>query len=293
MLLPFTTAPVAGPGARPSGRPSGSSPALAQPCASAVTGMAAVLAGHAAFAPAGSALVWALAAGAAVAGASGVLPTLFGEDPAARRRGVALFTVLALAGIAAGFAGGVRPGGLAAAALFAAFAFHAGAGHRAWIGPLLPGAHFAALLLAGVPAETALPGIAWLAAAGPLLFGIALGVIGRGPAWRGDRRPALLALALLLVALALPVGLGWRDDASALAALPFTALLTWRVLPDVLWAASDPRPGPVRAAVTAAGHAVILLDAAIAAGFAGTLAGLMVLALEPAAGLLERTLGPR
>jgi 4-hydroxybenzoate polyprenyltransferase len=63
------------------------------------------------------------------------------------------------------------------------------------------------------------------------------------------------------------------------AMLPFLALLAWRVLPPFWRAYRDPQPNSLRHAIKAGVLSLIILDAAIAAGYAGPLYGIVVLAL--------------
>jgi 4-hydroxybenzoate polyprenyltransferase len=82
--------------------------------------------------------------------------------------------------------------------------------------------------------------------------------------------------------LALP--LVWR----AIWSIPFLALLGWRLLPSLWRAFKLPEAARLRAAVKAGVLSLVVLDAAVAAGFAGWLYGAAVLALLPVAGRLAR-----
>lgn len=196
--------------------------------------------------------------------------------------------VLLAAALAALLAGHAAGGGdvswrIAAVPAVAALLWLAGGGRHVWLGPALAGIGYAALFLTGAGSLDP-----WPAALAFGAYGAAFALIARGEAWRGALRPAYAALGLGLAAVALPVLLGFREGFSGMAALPFALLLAWRMLPDLLWAASDPRPVPVRAALSSGGTAAAALGAAVAAGFAGPMTGLAVLFLLPVGVLLER-----
>jgi len=268
---------------------------LIHPAAVAVA-LAAVLAGHAAVA-AGAAMAgglpWALAAAAALGAMGGVLQAGM-VQPAVPRRGVAaLAGLLLLLGVFAAHRVSAAAAALALVVGAALVALHLGGCRRPWFGPLLTGAAFAGLFLLGAAVEPEALAPAAPAAAAPFCYGAAFGIVGRGPEWRGDQRPALLAIALLLAAILLPLGLGWVGDYAGLSAAPFALVLAWWVLPDFLWGASDPRPLPVQTALTAGRLSAPALAAALAAGFGGMLVGATLLLLVPLAGLLERVLGGR
>jgi len=260
-----------------------------------VAAIAAALAGHAADpSPAApGALAWILGASAAFGAATGAMGAGFGEaePPLSRAVALALAVVLLLAGVAAAVQVSAASGWLAIATATATAGFLAGGRNRAFAGPALAGLALGGLYLMG-----AAPGglmTAWPAAVAFVLYGMAFGVVGRGDSWAGGWWPVYAALGLLLGAVALPVLLGWRDDFGGLAALPFALALALRTLPDLLWAATDPRPVPVQTAQRTATAGVAGLAAALAAGFAGTFTGVVLLALMPLSSALERWFGER
>ncbi|HYG90872.1 MAG TPA: hypothetical protein VD978_31970 [Azospirillum sp.] len=273
------------------GRPSGGWLGLVRPAAVAVA-LAAALAGHAAASAhpseAPEAFIWILTGAAALGAGGGVL-----QAHAPGRGVTTLAAALMLAGVAAAAQSSTTAGVLAVAAGAVLTALHLGGARHAWLGPLLAGLAFAALFLLGAAENPAGLKDATLAAVAPFCYGAAFGIVGRGTARRDDQRPAFLALGLLLVALVLPLLLGWFDDYAGMSALPFALVLAWWVLPDFLWGASDPRPLPVQTALTTGRLSAPALAAALAAGFAGMITGLTLLLLVPLTGLLERVLGGR
>jgi hypothetical protein len=271
-------------------RPAGARLALLHPAAVA-TALASALAGHAAAGPHlpgdASGLVWILAAAALGLG-SGVA-----QSPVLGRATGGLAIALLTGAVAAAAQASAGAGVLAAVAGVLLAALHLGGERSPWLGPLLAGLAFGALFLLGAALEPAALVSAAPAALAPVCYGAAFGMVRHGPVWRGDQRPALLAIGLLVAALLLPLTLGWFDDYAGMSALPFAVVLAWWVLPDFLWGASDPRPLPVQTALTAGRLSSPALAAALAAGFAGTGAGLTLLLLVPLAGLLERAIGGR
>jgi len=117
----------------------------------------------------------------------------------------------------------------------------------------------------------------------PLAYVAAVGALGAGEVHGGRRWIAGTAMVLVLAAmLALPV------TGETFWSLPFLALLGWRLLPPLWRAVIVPDPMRLRAAVKAGVLSLVVLDAAIAAGYAGWLYGIGVLTLLPLAGRLAR-----
>jgi 4-hydroxybenzoate polyprenyltransferase len=274
-----------------SARPAGAWQSLLRP-ATVAAALAAALAGHAAAGahlPAGAGgLAWILMAAAALGAGGGVL-----QAQAPGRAVAGLAGALLLGAVAAAAQVSMAAAAFAALAGALLVALHLGGdGHRL-LGPLLSGLAFGLLFLLGAAGNPAALAAVAPAALAPVCYGAAFGIMRHGPLWCGDQRPALLAIGLLLVALLLPLGLGWFNDYAGMSALPFALVLAWWVLPDFLWGASDPRPLPVQTALTAGHLSAPALAAALAAGFGGLVAGLTLMLLVPLAGLLERVLGER
>src|SRR5262249_4533239 len=128
-------------------------------------------------------------------------------------------------------------------------------------------------------AAPAMVGERWYLALIPIAYIAAITAVSRGEVHGGRRGAGLLALgligAVLLGLLLLTATPGFR----LLALLPFLLLLAWRVLPPFWRGAVEPQPARIRAAVKAGVLSLIALDAAISAGYAGLLYGLVVLAL--------------
>jgi 4-hydroxybenzoate polyprenyltransferase len=128
----------------------------------------------------------------------------------------------------------------------------------------------------------------WYLALIPLIYIAAVTAISQGEVDGGRRSTGILALVLLVVVLGGLSILGLSDDYTFIAALPFWTLFSGRVLPAWVKATQIPSADFIRGAVKAGVLSLILLDATIAAGFAGIANGLLVLSLLPISLLLAR-----
>ena len=196
------------------------------------------------------------------------------------RGGAALFGALLLGGGVAA-AALVGPASAIVAALIAggAVLYDGWAKHHVFLGPLTMGLCRGGNLLLGVSVvPSALPPNLYLLAI-PVAFVGAITSVSQGEVHGGSRRTGLLALGLIAGVLAGLLALGLRPDHRLLPAAPFVALFALQVGPPFVRAARTPDPRRIRAAVQAGVVGLIPLDAALAAGFAGWVYGLVVLAL--------------
>ena len=181
-------------------------------------------------------------------------------------------------------AAGMAPAASLAVALgivAAVLLYDAWAKHQGLAGPLVMGACRGLNLLLGVSAAPAALGWLWPLALVPVVYIAAITAVSRGEVHGGGGRTGWLAVGLIGAVLAAVAGLGLAHGWAGWAALPFAALLAWRVLPPFVAAARLPQPALIGAAIRAGVLSLILLDAALAAAFAGPLHGLVVLALWP------------
>jgi len=86
---------------------------------------------------------------------------------------------------------------------------------------------------------------------------------------------------LIAIVIAAVLGLGLLKNYHIFATLPFVALFAGRVLLPFIKAIREPNPDQIRTAVKAGVLSLIVLDATLAAGFAGWPYGLLVLSLLP------------
>ncbi len=195
---------------------------------------------------------------------------------------------------AAWLGGGLLAGGIvaasqvgAASALLATFIAAAAALYDAWskhhpaFGPLNMGLCRGGNLLLGVSAVPAMLAPSWYLVFIPVAYIAAITAVSRGEVHGGTRRTGYLAVALVAGVIGSLLALGMRGDYRMLHALPFVAFLAAQVVPPFVRAAQTPGPSLIRKAVRAGVVALIPLNAALAAGFAGWLYGLAVLLLLP------------
>ncbi len=151
--------------------------------------------------------------------------------------------------------------------------------HQSLIGPINMGLCRGLNLLLGVSAVTWAVRERWYLALIPIAYIAAITAVSRGEVHGGQRHTGLLALGLLGAVFLALLLLALTPGFQLLALLPFWAFLAWRVLPAFWPAYVQPQPDLIRRAVKAGVLSLIVLDAAIAAGYAGIIYGALVLAL--------------
>lgn len=151
--------------------------------------------------------------------------------------------------------------------------------HNAILSPINMGLCRGGNLLLGVSATPAIVSERWFLALIPIFYIAAVTAISRGEVHGGKSSTGKLALVLLAIALGGVLTLGLLPNYFLFAALPFLALLMARVFPPFIAATANPSADIIRNAVKAGVLSLIILDASMAAGFAGILYGLLVLAL--------------
>ena len=153
--------------------------------------------------------------------------------------------------------------------------------HHPWLGPLNMGICRGGNLLLGISILPALIEQRWVLALIPIAYIAAITAISQGEVHGGKSSTGIVALLLMGVVISSVLALGLLPDYQILAALPFAALLTGRVLPPFVQAARQPSPELIQGAVKAGVLSLIVLDATVAAGFGGWPYGLLVLSLLP------------
>lgn len=168
---------------------------------------------------------------------------------------------------------------IAALVSFAALIYDAWNKHHAVIGPLNMGCCRGGNLLLGMSAVPALVAERWFLALIPIFYIAAITAISQGEVHGGKIRTGKVALLLLAIVLGGLLALGLLPNYVIFASLPFLVLFAARVLPPFIQATYDPSADTIRKAVKTGVLSLILLDATVAAGFAGWLYGLLVLGL--------------
>jgi 4-hydroxybenzoate polyprenyltransferase len=201
-----------------------------------------------------------------------------------------LGALLLASGVTAAAVTGTAPGLVAGAIVLAVLSYDVGAKHHPFIGPINMGLCRALNLLLGIAAAPAVLRHAWPLGLLPLIYIAAVTTASRGEV-HGARRPVLVAANGLIggVILAL-VGLVLIRATTGLTPAHFTPLhsawavalagyLAWRVIPTFGRAARTLAPGDIRAAVRTGVLSLVLLNAVVAASYAGIMESLTVLAI--------------
>jgi 4-hydroxybenzoate polyprenyltransferase len=177
---------------------------------------------------------------------------------------------------------------LAAIVALAALVYDALGKHHPWLGPINMGFCRGGNLLLGVSAVPIMVGEQWFLALIPIAYIAAITAISQGEVHGGKKSIGAIAILLLVVAIGSVLVLGLLPNYQVLLAVPFAALLAARVLPPFVKVAREPQPDLIRLAVKAGVLSLIVLDATMAAGFAGWVYGLLVLLLLPISDLLAQ-----
>jgi 4-hydroxybenzoate polyprenyltransferase len=160
--------------------------------------------------------------------------------------------------------------------------------HRPWFGPANMGLCRGLNLTLGMAAVPGTISGHWPLALLSFVYIAAATAVSRGEVHGGRRGPAGLALISLSGVVGVLAAMALRSGTRAVAAVPLTILLGWRVLLPFWKVYKDPHPGLIRRAVRAGVLSLVLVDAVIATVYAGPLFGAIVLATAVAAGLLAR-----
>jgi len=199
---------------------------------------------------------------------------------ASREGAIWLGSLLLVVGVVAALQVSWLSASLAAVVAFAALFYDAFGKHNPFFGPINMGACRGGNLLLGMSVVPAMVG-QWFLALIPIAYIAAITAISRGEVHGGKATTGILALLLVGAVIGAMLALGLGQNYEVLAALPFIGLFAARVLPAFVKAVREPTPEQIRTAVKAGVLSLIVLDATIAAGFAGLPYGLLVLSLLP------------
>ncbi|MBD2502099.1 UbiA-like protein EboC [Anabaena azotica] len=170
---------------------------------------------------------------------------------------------------------------LAAIVALAAIIYDALGKHHPWLGPINMGCCRGGNLLLGVSAVPTMVAQQWFLALIPIAYIAAITAISQGEVHGGKKTIGAIAIGLIVVVISGLLVLGLLPNYQVLITLPFVGLLAGRVLPPFVKAAGQPQPDLIKSAVKAGVLSLIVLDATMAAGFAGWVYGLLVLLLLP------------
>lgn len=177
---------------------------------------------------------------------------------------------------------------LASTIAVAALLYDSWGKHNAILGPLNMGLCRGMNWLLGASVLPAIVEEHWFLVLLPITYIAAITAISRGEVQGGKGSTGVLAVILIGCVISGILTLGLLPNYSLLEALPFAALLAGRVMPSFIAAARNPSAEQIRFAVRAGILSLIILDAAIAAGFSGWLYGLVILSLLPFSILLAK-----
>lgn len=153
--------------------------------------------------------------------------------------------------------------------------------HNPFLGPLNMGICRGANLLLGVSALPLAIQQHWFLALIPIVYIAAITTISRGEVHGGHRVTGIVALFMLSIVIGGMFALALLPNYTWLNVIPFAFLFTVLVAPTFIRAALNPTADQIRTAVKTGILCLIILDAAIAAGFTHWVYGLFVLALLP------------
>ncbi|MDH5396709.1 MAG: UbiA-like protein EboC [Cyclobacteriaceae bacterium] len=189
--------------------------------------------------------------------------------------------VLLLTGIGAAYQVSAISGHIAAGVALCAVLYDYKGKHHPILGPLNMAGCRAGNLLLGISFVPAALSDHWVFGLVPLLYITAITMISRGEVHGGSRKNLILGALMYLAALALLLVIA--KDFQYLHSLPFLLLFAGFVFPPIYSAYKNPVGKNVGMAVKAGVIGVILLDAAMVAGFGNMLMGGIVCLLLPLA----------
>ena len=194
--------------------------------------------------------------------------------------GAAILGVLLLAGaIGAGFLASPLTGIIALTIALCVLAYDAGMKHSA-VGPVLMGACRGLNLCLGLAAAPALLAHLWFLPLLPLAYITGITLLSRGEVLGGDRKTGALAVVLFAAVVFAAGALHLSQPLHLLAVAPFLILLVVKAGVPLGRAFRFPSATLIRGAVHAGVVSLIVLDAALAAGYAGVLSGAALLLLS-------------
>ena len=221
------------------------------------------------------------------------------------REAIILGGVLLVAGILFAFWVSVLSGAVAIAIAFFALLYNKVGKHKAW-GPLNMGLCRGLNLFLGISSQTHLVGYTLYPIGSregydigqpvwpnyiiiiPILYVAAITAVSRGEVHGGSKKSFYVPFVLYGLVVSAILGILFFTGTPVWQSLPFLVFFAWLIFPPLIRAYRDPQPRHIGLAVKAGVIALIAMDAAIAAAFAGWFYGLLVLALLPVSRWLAR-----
>jgi 4-hydroxybenzoate polyprenyltransferase len=201
---------------------------------------------------------------------------------------VLLGVVLLIAGVLFAFQVTPFSGKLSIVIAIAALNYNKVAKHNPIVGPINMGLCRGLNLMLGMSAALAAVYLNWFICLIPIVFISAITMISRSEVSGGDKRTILFGGILFGIVIASILVLPFFMDYSLIHTLPFLCLFVFMVFKPLTKAYNNPDPSNIKASVRGGILALIPMDAAIAAGFAGWVFGVLILLLLPVSMLFAK-----
>ena len=200
----------------------------------------------------------------------------------ASKKGASLLGAGLLAlGVTTAFAVNQVSGIIAIAVSVLVLVYDAVAKNSVVAGPLVMGMCRAGNLLLGMSVLPAVLTDLWFLSIIPLIYIQGITLISRGEVNTADRRTLYAGLTCYCLVVIFIMCLAFIEGFIVWQSLPFFLLFAYMVLPPAFKAAIGGDPLMARTAVKAGVISMIILDATIVSGFAGWIAGVVILLLLP------------
>jgi 4-hydroxybenzoate polyprenyltransferase len=194
---------------------------------------------------------------------------------------VVLGSVLLLGGIIAAFQVASFSGKLAIVIAIAALNYDKIAKHNPIIGPINMGLCRGLNLILGMSAALGAVYLNWTICLIPIIFISAITMISRSEVSGGNKGTILFGGVLFGVVIVFILSLPIYSDYSPIHGIPYLVFFGYMVFRPLLKAYKDPNPANIKASVRGGILGLIPMDAAIGAGYAGWIYGLIILLLLP------------
>ncbi len=201
---------------------------------------------------------------------------------------ILLGSLLLITGITAAFIVNYTAALLAFGIACFALAYDYWAKHSSIWGPLFMGICRGGNLLLGVAVFPFLLADLWFLALLPIAYIGAITLISQGEVHGGDQTSGYIGLGLVLLVTGALLLIGLQSSYNTLIALPFVIVFGGLVIPPFLKAALTPEPALIKKAVKRGVLSLILLNSALAAGFAGWTMGIITALLLPISLLIAK-----
>lgn len=189
--------------------------------------------------------------------------------------------LLFVTGITAAFWVNTTAGVLSIGIAICSLIYDAAAKHHVVFGPLVMGSCRGGNLLLGASLLPASLTALWFLAVIPIIYIGAITMISRGEVHGGNKVTGYGATAAIVIITLTLMLLYLMPGYDLMPATPFALLFGAMVIPAFTAAAANPTPDTIKKAVKRGVISLIILNSALAAGFAGIIAGLIVLTLLP------------